>query len=484
VPGYTTQNNTAANGETITNKAETTSVTITKKWEDNNNEAGNRPDANEFKSCIKLMNGQTEVTGYEPEVTDNKNGTYTVKYSGLPKTENGKYTVQEDNVPGYTTQNNTAANGETITNKAETTSVTITKKWEDNNNTAGNRPSAEEFKSKIRLMNGQTEVTEYKLDVTDNGNGTYTVKYTGLPKMENGKEVKYTVREDEVPGYTTQNNAAANGETITNKAETTSVTITKKWEDNNNAAGNRPSVEVFESMIKLMNGENEVTGHGPYITDNGNGTYTVKYTGLPKMENGKEVKYTVQEDNVPGYTTQNNEAENNGIITNTIKPDKPANPATPMTPDKPTNPATPTTPDKPTNPATPTIPDNPTTPTTPDKPANPATPMTPDKPTNPAMPTTPDKPTTPDQPTTPDKPTNPDKPTTPDKPTNPDKPTTPDKPAIPDKPTNPDKPNRNGSFPQTGDNSNLPLYAAAFAVSAVGLGVLLIARRKKNHEVK
>ncbi|MDD7684583.1 Cna B-type domain-containing protein, partial [Eubacterium pyruvativorans] len=175
-----------------THEEEKTEVSVTKVWDDNNNEAGNRPDANEFKSCIKLMNGQTEVKGYEPEVTDNKDGTYTVKYSGLPKTENGKYTVQEDNVPGYTTQNNTAANGETITNKAETTSVTITKKWEDNNNTAGNRPSAEEFKSKIRLMNGQTEVTEYKLDVTDNGNGTYTVKYTGLPKMENGKEVKYT----------------------------------------------------------------------------------------------------------------------------------------------------------------------------------------------------------------------------------------------------------------------------------------------------
>ncbi|WP_163427488.1 LPXTG cell wall anchor domain-containing protein [Eubacterium pyruvativorans] len=64
-------------------------------------------------------------------------------------------------------------------------------------------------------------------------------------------------------------------------------------------------------------------------------------------------------------------------------------------------------------------------------------------------------------------------------------PVIPDKPTTPDKPNSPSKPNhRNGSFPQTGDNSNLPLYAAAFAVSAVGLGVLLIARRKKNHKVK
>ena len=143
------------------------------------------------------------------------------------------------------------------THEEEKTEVSVTKVWDDNNNEAKKRPSAEVFKSKIKLMNGENKVTGHEPIVTDKGNGTYTVKYTGLPKMKDGKEIKYIVQEDNVPGYTTQKNTAANGETITNKAETTetqttSVTITKKWEDNNNTAGNRPSAEEFKSKIKLM----------------------------------------------------------------------------------------------------------------------------------------------------------------------------------------------------------------------------------------
>ena len=237
-----------------------------------------------------------------------------------------------------------------------------------------------------------------------------------------------------------------------------------------------PSPETGSlKIVKTTTGGTTPNGTEFVITGPNNYSKTVKYSefagGPYELSNLPVGEYTVTENadsaKLEGYTLavsgDNGAAkdiENVGTaifqIVNTYSP-TPVIPDKPITPDKPTNPDQPTNPDKPTNPDQPTNPDKPITPTTPDRPANPATPMNPDKPT------------------TPDKPTNPDKPTTPDKPTNPTKPA---------KPNSPSKPNRNGSFPQTGDNSNLPLYAAAFAVSAVGLGVLLIARRKKNHKVK
>lgn len=57
-------------------------------------------------------------------------------------------------------------------------------------------------------------------------------------------------------------------------------------------------------MVHLMKGENadnEVEGVVPVVTDNGNGTYTVKYTGLPKKENGTDIQYSVKEDILDGY---------------------------------------------------------------------------------------------------------------------------------------------------------------------------------------
>ncbi|MDQ8766003.1 Cna B-type domain-containing protein, partial [Streptococcus ruminantium] len=72
--------------------------------------------------------------------------------------------------------------------------------------------------------------------VTAANNWEYT--FTDLPKYANGKEIVYTVSEEKVDGYETK----VEGTNITNThtPETTEVSGTKTWNDNNDQDGKRP----------------------------------------------------------------------------------------------------------------------------------------------------------------------------------------------------------------------------------------------------
>ena len=97
------------------------------------------------------------------------------------------------------------------------TNVTVTKSWEDESNKDGKRPTADEFAASIHLMNGDTEVADVTPAVTDNQDNTYTITYENLPLEDaDGNEIQYTVKEDEVSGYSTDDATAENGETIVN----------------------------------------------------------------------------------------------------------------------------------------------------------------------------------------------------------------------------------------------------------------------------
>jgi TQXA domain-containing protein len=77
-------------------------------------------------------------------------------------------------------------------------------------------------------------------------------------------------------------------------ASTTDVSITKIWDDQSNADGNRPDADAFADWIHLYNGTTDVTEtYADYltVTDNGNNTYTVTYSGLPVSG----YSYTIQE---------------------------------------------------------------------------------------------------------------------------------------------------------------------------------------------
>lgn len=136
--------------------------------------------------------------------------------------------------------------------------------------------------------------------------------------------------------------------------KTTRVSITKTWNDEDNKDGKRPSPDEFAKSIHLMNGDTEVTGVTPTITDNLDNTYTVVYEDLPLLDaNGNEIQYTVKEDEVTGYDADKSSVENGGTITNTKEKEEPKDPAGPTDPEDPSNPGDPGDSVNPTDPKNP-----------------------------------------------------------------------------------------------------------------------------------
>ena len=115
--------------------------------------------------------------------------------------------------------------------------------------------------------------------------------------------------------------------------KTTRVSITKTWNDEDNKDGKRPSADEFAKSLHLMNGDTEVKGVTPVVTDNLDNTYTVTYEDLPLNDkNGNEIKYTVKEDEVTGYDADKSTVENGGTITNTQEKADPKDPTDPKDP--------------------------------------------------------------------------------------------------------------------------------------------------------
>src|SRR5699024_3744357 len=87
--------------------------------------------------------------------------------------------------------------------------------------------------------------------VTANDEGEWTFAFTDLAQFdEEGKEIEYTIEEEAVVGYTTE----IVDFTITNTQDTTELSGTKTWLDNDDATGDRP-----ESItVRVLNGEEVV----------------------------------------------------------------------------------------------------------------------------------------------------------------------------------------------------------------------------------
>lgn len=135
-----------------------------------------------------------------------------------------------------------------ITRADENTNLTFTKKWEDHNNQDGLRPTTADYTSKLHLMNGSTEVKDVNPTVTDNGDNTWTVVYSGLPKYADGTAIAYSVKEDNVSGYTADAETVADGGALTNthkvKSSTTPTSETNPTNTQNVQPGTTPTSET------------------------------------------------------------------------------------------------------------------------------------------------------------------------------------------------------------------------------------------------
>ncbi|HGO2741520.1 TPA: collagen adhesin Cna, partial [Staphylococcus aureus] len=283
-----------------------TSATVTKNWDDNNNQDGKRP--TEIK--VELYQ-DGKATGKTATLNESNNWTHT--WAGLDEKAKGqqvKYTVEElTKVKGYTTHvDNNDMGNLIVTNKytPETTSISGEKVWDDKDNQDGKRPE----KVSVNLLANGEKVKA--VDVTSETNWKYEFK--DLPKYDEGKKIEYTVTEDHVKDYTTD----INGTTITNKYTPgeTSATVTKNWDDNNNQDGKRPT----EIKVELYQ-DGKATGKTAKLNESNNWIHT--WTGLDEKAKGQQVKYTVEElTKVKGYTTHvDNNDMGNLIVTNKYTPE-------------------------------------------------------------------------------------------------------------------------------------------------------------------
>ena len=271
---------TLINGTTITNvhTPETTKVSGTKTWEDNNNQDGKRPTS---ITVNLLANGKVVKSKTVTEKND-----WTYEFTNLPKYEAGEvitYTVTEEKVANY----ETTIEGFNIINTHEIEKISIKgkKTWADADNQDGKRPTS----ITVRLLANGKEV---KVKTVTESNWSY--EFTNLPKYEEGKEIVYTVKEDKVAEYETK----ISGFDITNThtPEEVEVSGTKTWEDNDNQDGIRPESITINLLV-----DNKVI---KTTTATSKTNWTYKFTNLPKYEAGKVIAYTVTEDKVDEYETE------------------------------------------------------------------------------------------------------------------------------------------------------------------------------------
>lgn len=308
IPGYTTTIAKDASGYkfTLTNTKpiETVTKTVSKVWEDSNNQDGLRP------SAITIILTGDDGSRRVKSVSAAEN--WTTMFENLPKSQNHgqsiQYTVSEAFVSGYTDR--VAQNGDnyTITNThmPATTELFVTKTWKDNGNNDGMRP--DEITVTAHGSDGRSYAKKLN---TDN---QWSVMFSNLPKYANGKTIDYTLTEEAVPGYTSS--ITRNGKSFvlinTHVDETKNITITKAWNDGNNQDGLRP-----KTITAVVNGSD---GSARFVQLFEGQNWATNLNNLPKYKNGTEIQYTVKENAIPGYETEIKQTGDSYAITNSHTP--------------------------------------------------------------------------------------------------------------------------------------------------------------------
>ena len=285
VEGYTTtysQDHKTIITNTI--NQEKISVSGTKTWID--------PQGTEHPTItINLLRNGVEIDSRELA-----NGTTTYSFDNLDKyAPDGSiynYTVEEENVEGYTTTQNGTNFTNTINQKK--ISVSGTKTWID--------PQGTEHQTiTINLLRNGVEIDSREL-----ANGTTTYSFDNLDKYApDGSIYNYTVEEENVEGYTTTQNGTNFINTINQKK--ISVSGTKTWIAPQGAEHPTITINLLRDSVKVD--FRELT----------NGTTTYLFDNLDKynLTDGHEYVYTVSEEIVEGYTS----AQNGTDFTNTIEQD-------------------------------------------------------------------------------------------------------------------------------------------------------------------
>lgn len=308
IPGYTTTIAKDASGYkfTLTNAKtiDTVTKTVSKVWDDNNNQDGLRPTA--ITVILTGDDGSRRVKS----VTAAEN--WMVTFENLPKNQNHgqniQYTVSEAFVSGYTETITQNGDNYTITNTHTPASSEffVTKIWKDNGNNDGMRPDG------ITVTAHGSDGRSYTKKL--NADNQWSVMFSNLPKYADGKVIEYSLTEESVPGYTSS--ITRNGKSFvlinTHVDETKNITITKAWNDGNNQDGLRP-----KTITAVVNGSD---GSARFVQLFEGQNWATNLNNLPKYKNGTEIQYTVKENAIPGYETEIKQTGDSYAITNSHTP--------------------------------------------------------------------------------------------------------------------------------------------------------------------
>ena len=272
---------------TNTHTPEKTQISVTKVWDDAENQDGKRP----AEITVNLLaNG----TGIDSATLSKDNG-WSHTFSDLDKKSGGEdivYTISEEEISGYTPAYASSTDEEgypvwTITNSysPESTYVSGQKIWHDGDNQDGMRPQ----QITIILKADGVEVKR----ASTYANKGWAWSFNDLPKYKNGKEIQYSIEEVAIDGYTAtiSNVDGKTNEYIidnTHKPETISVSGGKNWDDANNQDGVRPSgITVKLNATNVAMEERTATAEAP--------DYEWIFENLPRYQNGVEVQYVATE---------------------------------------------------------------------------------------------------------------------------------------------------------------------------------------------
>ncbi|MEG2253867.1 MAG: Cna B-type domain-containing protein, partial [Vagococcus sp.] len=157
----------------------------------------------------------------------------------------------------------------------------------------------------VRLFANDVEKEAMILRESNNYKGAFK----NLPEKQGGKEIKYEIKEDKVDGYTTSTSGNNNGWVVTNTyitPDSVSVPVQKIWV---NAPGATPSVTV----VLYANGTREASAELNMSND-----YKHTFTNLAKEDSkGNDITYTIEEVEIPNYTSGVVETREGWVITNT-----------------------------------------------------------------------------------------------------------------------------------------------------------------------
>lgn len=336
----------------IVNNYETTTVSASKVWDDVDDQDGLRSSYDDLFVVVKDGSnyvGMKELALENDSYTfanlhKNRNGTpisyKVVEASSCEEDDSGAITCEEEfdgnngEVPIDEDSNYTVAVGQNnvITNKhiPATVKITVNKNWDDDKNRDGLRVDNKMVEFCVTgKVNGET-VYRKTCQTASSLIDKIEIEFSGLPKFNNGNEIKYLVEESEFFGYNvtglpedafTVEDEAKNLNVINaHTPETVDILIQKIWNDNDDNDRKRP-----EQINATLTGGDEDVPVTIKQSDKVEGEceeWCVLLTDLYKNKQGAAIKYNVTEDEVSGYTTEiDGNVEDGFTITNTYTPE-------------------------------------------------------------------------------------------------------------------------------------------------------------------